>query len=58
LLLTSHYSQEARTGGNYVGASAVIKDPLRVANESSKRLTVAAVADSAAGPFREGELTF
>jgi hypothetical protein len=58
LLLTSHYSQEARTGGNYVGATELIKDPLRVAKESSKRLTVAAVADSAASPFREGELTF
>jgi hypothetical protein len=58
LLHTSHDSQEARTGGNYVGASALIEDLLRVAKESSKRLTVAAVADSAAGPFREGELTF
>jgi hypothetical protein len=58
LLLTSRYSQEARTGGNYVGASELIKDPLRVAKESSKRLTVAAVADSAASPFSEGELTF
>jgi hypothetical protein len=58
LLLAPHDAKEARTGGDYVGASEIVEDALGVAKKSRKRLTVAAIADSAPGTFREAEQCF